>query len=367
MLYVILGETCSGKSSTALKVCKENSLPLISADAFGVYQGFDIGSAKSTPKELEGIENYFIDSIPWGQAMTVFEFQTNGRQIINSFKDRNVDGVIVGGTFLYTKALLFPYYFPKEENTGPVIKEYPPLNEMLKTIKELDPESLNLIDTKNPRRVERAYDLAKSGNKREDIESMYSNLPLYPCIFIRLKVDKDQLRSKIKERVLIQVKDGLFEEEERLEKANPEFSSTFRGIGFKEIYQGKREGWTKEKIINQVMVDTIQYARRQRTFLRHQFPYMVEVDKSDIPSLIKTDIEIRNGMESLEVPLINSTPNLMNSIESIYSKGIRQCGIYGDYDENKIHSLYPLLQIVGVTDLNSKGKKDIKFSSKIDF
>lgn len=148
MLYVILGETCSGKSSTALKVCKENSLPLISADAFGVYQGFDIGSAKSTPKELEGIENYFIDSIPWGQAMTVFEFQTNGRQIINSFKDRNVDGVIVGGTFLYTKALLFPYYFPKEENTGPVIKEYPPLNEMLKTIKELDPESLNLIDTK---------------------------------------------------------------------------------------------------------------------------------------------------------------------------------------------------------------------------
>ena len=92
MLYVILGETCSGKSSTALKVCKENSLPLISADAFGVYQGFDIGSAKSTPKELEGIENYFIDSIPWGQAMTVFEFQTNGRQIINSFKDRNEIG-----------------------------------------------------------------------------------------------------------------------------------------------------------------------------------------------------------------------------------------------------------------------------------
>lgn len=218
MLYVILGETCSGKSSTALKVCKENSLPLISADAFGVYQGFDIGSAKSTPKELEGIENYFIDSIPWGQAMTVFEFQTKGRQIINSFKDRNVDGVIVGGTFLYTKALLFPYYFPKEENTGPVIKEYPPLNEMLKTIKELDPESLNLIDTKNPRRVERAYDLAKSGNKREDIESMYSNLPLYPCIFIRLKVDKDQLRSKIKERVLIQVKDGLLKKRKDLKR-----------------------------------------------------------------------------------------------------------------------------------------------------
>lgn len=344
MLYVILGETCSGKSSIALDASRRLGLPLISSDAFGVYQGFDIGSARSTPEELMGIENYFIGSVPFGRPMTVCDYQREGRKILDDLRNRNKDAVIVGGTFLYVKGLLFPYEFPSEERKTDFSDERP-LEEMLAELRRLDPDSLRSIDINNPRRVFRALELARNGNKRGEIVDKYSNMPLYPCVFIRLVNDNDKLRERIRKRVLIQVEQGLFEEEDRLERLNPEFSKTFRGIGFKEIYEGRRTGMPKDEIVEKIIVDTNQYARRQRTFLRHQFPYMVEMEKDGVVSAIEDDIERRDGVESLEFPLIHSSNLLMDTLSDLYSKGVRQCCIEGEFDIGRIHESFPLLQI----------------------
>lgn len=361
MIYIILGETCSGKSSLALKVCKNLNLPLISSDAFGVYEGFDIGSAKSTPVELEGIENYFISSIPFGKPMTVYDYQSEGRKIIEDLNKRNKDIVIVGGTFLYVKGLLFPYVFPSEGKNENLYDEKP-LEEMIDQLKILDPKSLETIDIKNPRRVARALDLAKSGNKRQDIVDKYSNKPLYPCVFIRIRVDKDELREKIRKRVEKQVEDGLFEEEDRLERLDPDFSSTFRGIGFKEIYDGRKKNLSREEIIENIIVDTTQYARRQRTFLRHQFPYMVELDKENVCEFIEEDIKLRNELESLDFPLIISSSDLMDKLSSIYATGIRQCCIKGEYDIEKVSKSFPLLQIAPYDEKRMESRKIPPFS-----
>lgn len=365
MIYVILGETASGKSKAALETCRNNHLPLLSADAFSVYQGFDIGSAKSTKEELKEIENYFIDNVPWGKEMNVFSFQTEGRKILDSWKGK--DGIVVGGTFLYVKALLFPYDFPKEEKVSSLKEEIPPLSEMLKELKRLDPESLNLIDINNPRRVWRALDLAKAGKSRLSLVKQYSNTPLYPSVFIRIKTDREKLKKRIAERVIAQVKEGLFEEEERLEKEDKEFSSSFKGIGFKEIYQGKKEGKSKEEIIERIILDTVQYAKRQTTFLRHQFPYMVEVDGKDIPSLINQDILDRNGKESLEIPCVYNNERLDDYLSFFYKKGIRQVGIYGEADLMKIHERFPLLQVVLVNETNKNDVHHPRFTSFIEF
>lgn len=366
MLYVILGETASGKSSAALKICKENGLPLISADAFGVYQGFDIGSAKATEQELEGIENYFINSKPWGQAMTAFDFQSEGRIVLDDLAKRHSDAVIVGGTFLYVKALLFPYDLPLDSGPVEPVREIPPLEEMLEELRSLDPESLKMIDTKNPRRVLRQLELARKGIKRTDVVSSYSNTPLYPCIFIRIVTDRDVLKERIRKRVLSMVDKGLFEEEDRLEAMDSEFSKTFKGIGFKEIYEGKRIGRSREDTIERIVTDTVQYAKRQRTFLRHQFPYMVEIEKESLPDLVREDILKRKGTDFMDIPLIKGGDGCEDILKHLYSKGVRQCGIYGSYDKETIKVCCPLLQIVEVQDPNLKENPKLpKFNSFI--
>lgn len=367
MVYVILGETASGKSKAAIKACRKNGLPLLSSDAFSVYEGFDIGSAKSTKEELEGVEHHFISNVPWGEEMNVFSFQKEGRALLEGWKREKRDCLVVGGTFLYVKALLFPYEFPREEKPSSPRIPAPPLKEMVEELKRLDPASLQLIDTDNPRRVLRALDLARSGRKRASIIDNYSNTPLYPCVFLRIKTKREDLKERIAQRVLDQVQEGLFGEEERLEKLDPVFSSSFKGIGFKEIYQGKKTGLTRQQIIDQVIRDTIQYAKRQTTFLRHQFPYMVEVDGKDIPGLIEEDIRRRAGKESLEIPCVYKDGNTDAFLASCYRKGIRQVGIYGSVNMEEIRKKYPLLQVVLVDEKNKNDVHHPRFTNFVDF
>lgn len=364
MVYAILGETASGKTDAALTLCRKAGLPLLSADAFSVYEGFDIGSDKPTREELCGIETHFIDSMPWGKAMTAYSFQREGRRIVEGWREKRRDGVVVGGTFLYVKSLLFPYRFPPE--APPSQGDSPSLSTMVEELRRIDPDGLPLVDLSNPRRVQRALDMARAGQRKEDVVKGYTNTPLFPTVFLRIKTDRSDLKKRIVQRVERQIQKGLFEEERRLVEKNPSFASSFQGIGFKEIYEGEREGWTRERIVERIVLDTVRYAKRQTTFLRHQFPYVVEVEGKDIPSLVAEDIRRRKGKESLEIPLVYKGRDIEKNLASLYEKGIRQCGISGEEDESLLRA-FPLLQAVWVSKENSGDRRHPKFTSRIGF
>lgn len=114
MIYCILGQTASGKTSLAIKLAREFSLPIISADAYQCYKIMQIGTDKPTKEEVEGIPYYFYDQFMPDEDISVFDFQNICRPIIEKYQEEKKDIIVVGGNFLYVKALLFNYVFIKE-------------------------------------------------------------------------------------------------------------------------------------------------------------------------------------------------------------------------------------------------------------
>lgn len=376
MVYVILGETASGKTDCALSICRALDIPLISADAYSVYRGFDIGSAKPTPEELSGIEHHFIDELDFGEATSVRDFQREGRALLDRWFEEGRDCVVAGGTFLYVRALLFPYEFP--DGTAPhraVTAEDVP--GMLEELEKLDPDSVPLLDTSNPRRIERALATARAGRRKSDIVGGFVNLPLYPCIFIRVDTDPREIDSRIEERTRRMMESGLVEETRRLAERAPDFAPEFRGIGFREVYARLSSGASMDGVEEEIARDTRKYARRQRTFMRNQFPYTVAIPRERIAELAIADsLERRTDMpdskrtsKEVELPLFPAIdPIVAPTIDRMYRRGVRQIAIFtldrGLIDDftYRIHRHSPLMQILYFDDAELKKGKLPPFS-----
>lgn len=373
MVYVILGETASGKTDCALAICRALNLPLISADAYAVYRGFDIGSAKPTPAELEGIEHYFIDEQDFGQEISAFEFQRRGRALLDRFAKEGRDCVVAGGTFLYVRALLFPYEFPDDEYEH---FDIPPgeLQTFVAQLLKYDPEAGRVVDLKNPRRVERALALARAGVARSKLVDRFVNNPLYPAIFIRLETDPDEVRARIAARVRKMMEAGLVAETQRLMAQAPDYAPHFRGIGFREICHRLLNGQSLEGVEEEIVIDTRQYARRQRTFMRHQFPYTVVLPREKVVPLVVEDGRMRGGTQmandmQMDLPLVpQMAVEFTPWIDQLYRSGVRQIGIFtldrGMVEDfvRAVHQHSPLMQILIFDDLEVKKGKLPVFS-----
>ena len=156
MIYCILGQTASGKTSLALKLAREFHVPIISADAYQCYKIMQVGTDKPSKEEIQGIEYYFYDEYEPDEEVSVYDFQQECRPILERYLKENKDIIVVGGNFLYVKALLFNYVFQKEDEKRKSPYEDMPLEEMQSLLKEKSIETYHSIDHQNPRRVIRA-------------------------------------------------------------------------------------------------------------------------------------------------------------------------------------------------------------------
>ena len=291
MIYVILGQTASGKTSTALKLAKEFNLPIISADAYQCYKMMQIGTDKPTKEEVGNISYHFYDEYNPDEEVSVFLFQQECRKIIENYIRLNKDIIVVGGTFLYTKALLFNYVFTKEDI--PSKYENMSLEKMQELLKEKSIETYSSIDINNPRRVKRALDQIDNGLDRSNILSQNSDVPLYPTKFYRIDIDKDEGNRKIDQRVDKMFNQGFLEEfKSLLNRYDPNLKS-FLAIGYKETISGLKEGKSIDEIKDIIKVHTHQYAKKQRTFMRNQFKDITSGCKDDIYQAIKNDILLK--------------------------------------------------------------------------
>lgn len=355
MIYVILGETASGKTDIALKLCDSTNIPLISSDAYSVYEGFDIGSSKPKKEELENVERYFISSKKFGDEMTVYEFQKEGRKLLDKFLKEGKDVIIAGGTFLYIRALLFPYEFTDYDKEK--MDRNIPYEEAKQKLIELAPNISNYVDLNNPRRVIAALNSILNGNSLEQNITNFVNNPLYPCIFIKIKTNPDEINERITKRVYQMVEEGLFDETRKLIELNPIFSKSFKGIGFKEIYEGLSNNESEDEIISRIIFDTKKYAKRQRTFLRHQFSFYIEMDREEIVPTVLKDIERRKDSnmkkEEQSLPLIpRLAVEYIPAIDFLYNQGVTTIAVFS-IDKGlvedfvyKVHINSPLMQIL---------------------
>lgn len=281
-VIVITGPTAVGKTKLSIELAKRYNGEIINADAVQVYKGLDIGSAKVTEEEKEGIPHHLFDIKEVDEEYTIYHYQKDCRKLIKEVQGRGKTPILVGGTGLYIKAALYDYKLTeeKETNTYDNLTDEELYNKLLEVDKDI------VIDKNNRRRLIRALNYYKENNK--SINTNTTNKLLYDAIFIGLTTDRRILYDKINNRVDIMIKDGLLNEVKAFYDKNIRTKPLLNAIGYREIYSYFDGNISLEEAINKIKQNSRHYAKRQYTFFNHQLPIVwFETDYSNFNNTIK--------------------------------------------------------------------------------
>lgn len=288
-IIVVAGPTASGKTALSIHLAKKYNAEVINADAQQVYKDVNIGTAKITKEEMENVKHHLLDFIPLDKNYSVKEYQEDGRNVLNNLINKNKNIVIVGGTGLYIKALLYDYKFSKETSS----LDFSNLtNEELK--KEVDKiYENNNIHINNRKRLERFLSHYKTtGNIIKN--TLKKDKPLYDFTLIYLNPDREELYKKINTRVDKMINEGLLNETENLK----EYSKLNSIIGYKELLEYLNGNVSLEEAIENIKSDTRKYAKRQNTFFKNQFDNL-NIFKVDYDNFNNTIKKVEDYLSSL--------------------------------------------------------------------
>ena len=229
MIYVITGPTGVGKTRLSISLAKQLDAIIINADSMQVYKELNIGTAKIKKEEMEKIDHFLFDIRSINDDFNAFEYQKMGRNLLNKYKDKNI--IIVGGTGLYIKALLYDYKF-NEEN--------------------------------------------------EEVKK------LYDFKLIGLTRDRANLYKIINNRVDQMIKEGLLDEAKALYENNKNARALNFAIGYKELFDYFDGNDTLESAIEKIKQNSRHYAKRQYTFFNNQFDNIswYDVDKLSYEDIV---------------------------------------------------------------------------------
>ena len=222
MILCVVGPTAVGKTKLSIELAKKYNAIIINCDAMQVYKGLDIGTAKVTKEEMEGIPHKLLDFVDVNYNYTVFDYQKDARNILKEYKDHNI--IFVGGTGLYLKAALYDYRFSIDDDNK-TYDEY--TNEELYDMCLKKDKNCN-IHVNNRKRLIRFL------NKKDIIN--VEPKPLYDIKVIGLTTDRETLYKKINERVDKMLELGLVNEVKKFYNSNIRSKALLTGIGYKEIY-----------------------------------------------------------------------------------------------------------------------------------
>ena len=265
-VIVITGPTAVGKTKLSIELAKRYNGEIINADAVQVYKGLDIGSAKVTEEEKEGIPHHLFDIKEVDEEYTIYHYQKDCRKLIKEVQGRGKTPILVGGTGLYIKAALYDYKLTEEKETN--IYDNLTDEELYNKLLEVDKDIV--IDKNNRRRLIRALNYHKENNK--SINTNTTNKLLYDAIFIGLTTDRRILYDKINNRVDIMIKDGLLNEVKAFYDKNIRTKPLLNAIGYREIYSYFDGNISLEEATDKIKQNSRHYAKRQFTFFNHQLP-----------------------------------------------------------------------------------------------
>lgn len=265
-IIVITGPTAVGKTKLSIELAKKYNGEIINADAVQVYKGLDIGSAKITKEEMEGIPHYLFDIKEVNEEYTIYHYQKDARKVIDDIINRKKTPILVGGTGLYIKSALYDYKLreEKENNTYDNLSTEQLYQELIKLDKDI------IIDKNNRRRLIRATNYYKENNS--SINNNKTDKLLYDTIFIGLTTDRNILYDKINKRVDTMLDSGLLEEVKSFYDKGIRTKPLLNAIGYKELYAYLDNKISLEEAIDNIKKNSRHYAKRQYTFFNHQLP-----------------------------------------------------------------------------------------------
>lgn len=276
-VIAIVGPTAVGKTALSIELAKAIDGEIINGDSMQVYKDLNIGTAKITPEEMEGIPHHLLDIKEPTESFSVADYQKLVRAKIDEIKAKGKFPIIIGGTGLYIQSVLFDYRFT-EEKIDQTIREnyYKELAEigpeaMHQKLVSIDPKTAATIHPNNTRRVIRALEMAEySGVQKSDENQHLGDQALYKHRIIGLNMERELLYNRINKRVDVMMEKGLLEEVKGLYDREIRDAQSIKAIGYKEIYAYLDGKVTLEDAIDQLKQNSRRYAKRQLTYFRNK-------------------------------------------------------------------------------------------------
>lgn len=295
-VLAVIGPTACGKTALAVQLAKAMDTEVISCDSMQLYAQMQIGTARPTPKEMDGVPHHLLGICPIQHTFSCAEYVQAALPIVHALLQKGKVPIFCGGTGLYLESLLYPHHFKHTavDDEGKIRRQLQyrlatqgimPLYDMLQRV---DPDSAAQIHPNNQKRVVRALEIFLSTGKTKtqwDAESK-AIPPRFSALMIGIYFEqREVLRARIDARVEQMLSLGLEEEVRSLWRSgvlNGE-SGGAQAIGYKEwipYFEGKQ---TREETIQQIKTATAQYAKRQMTFFRHMRDvHWIAADKEDV-------------------------------------------------------------------------------------
>lgn len=276
-LIVIVGPTASGKSAVAIELAKLVSGEIVSADSMQVYRGMDIGTAKITHEEMQGIKHYLIDAVNPNEQFSAAEYQTKARAAIEKISAEGKVPILAGGTGLYVRAAIDRLEFPKgtiSSNIRATIEKRAEIegkDALYKELVEKDPAAAGIVHPNNLRRIIRALEVIETeGRPFSEFHTEWSNRSsIYDAKMFGLDMDRAVLKERIDRRVDEMIALGLVDEvKHMLEYGFEGFLTSIQAIGYKEIIEFLNGNMTLDEAVDTIKTRTRQYAKRQLTWFR---------------------------------------------------------------------------------------------------
>lgn len=273
-LLIICGATATGKTKLAVDCAKLLNSEIISADSQLVYRGLNIGTAKPTADEMEGINHHLIDVVPPDSDFSVADYRERALSIVERLQKEGKTPIICGGTGFYINSILYDFGYGNSAANDAVREKYYKIAEekgktyLFSLLEKVDPESAAVLHENDVKRVVRALEIFEVCGRKKS-EQRDESKPRYDYLAVAIDYPRDELYKRIDMRVDKMFAQGLVEEVKSLLTANiDENCRSMQAIGYKEVIKGLKNGISDSIMRDIIKLNTRHYAKRQITFFK---------------------------------------------------------------------------------------------------
>lgn len=276
-VIVIVGPTASGKTALSIELAKKIDGEIVSCDSMQIYKDMNIGSAKPTIDEMQGIKHYMIDIVPPDERYSVAEYKKQAEQAIEEILQKGKTPIVIGGTGLYANSLIYGIEYSNikldeeyRKQLEKIASSEDGLQKLYDEAIRIDSEAMKIISKNDKKRIIRVLEIYHSTGKTKtelEIESRKNGVK-YDYKVFAIDMDREILYDRINRRVDIMIENGLIKEVEGLLVKYKQFPTSMQGLGYKEVVEYFDGKLTREEMIEKIKQESRRYAKRQLTWFR---------------------------------------------------------------------------------------------------
>nr|MBP3681028.1 tRNA (adenosine(37)-N6)-dimethylallyltransferase MiaA [Clostridia bacterium] len=275
-IIVICGPTASGKTALSIQLAKKIDGEIVSADSMQIYEDMDVGTAKPSIEEMEGIKHYLIGNVSPTVRYSVANFKKDAINAINEIIQKGKTPIIVGGTGLYVDSLVQGIEYDDTEidleyrnQLEELAKEHG-LDYLYNKAIQIDPTAMEKISNNDKKRIFRVLEIYHATGKTKTMQEYESKQKENPYDYkvFAIDMDREKLYERINKRVNIMIANGLVDEVKKLISKYSELPTAIQGLGYKEVVLYLNNEITYDEMVEKIKLETRHYAKRQLTWFR---------------------------------------------------------------------------------------------------